>query len=164
MANYTVALPGANISPLILPERGSVPGDFTTRFFIPYTLLQSAGTSASADTVTVTLGTTPTNWIASSLLVDIPVAFAGSAAASSMTMTIGTTTTATAFASSFSILTAGVYQPPNGPGSVATPASATGVTSVTFQAVLTCTSGFASSFTTGFMTILLGLYDPTATA
>jgi hypothetical protein len=164
MANYTVALAGANISPLILPERSTGGGAFTARYQIPYTVFQAAGSSASADTITVTLGTTPTTWIATSLLVDIPVAFAGSAAASSFGCTIGTTTTATAFASSFSILTAGVYQPPNGPGTVATPASSTGVASVTFQAVLTCTCGFASSFTTGFMTILLGLYDPTATA
>lgn len=159
MANYTVALAATNISPLILPE-GAV-GDYNIRYQIPYTVFQAAGSSASADTVTVTLGTTPTTWLATGLLVDIPVAFAGSAAASSMTLTIGTTTTATAFASSFSLLTAGVYQSPNGAATVATPSAATGTTSVTMQAVLTCTCGFASSFTTGTLSILLGLIDPT---
>ncbi len=160
MANYTVALPGANISPLIKPE---MTNGYTQRYYIPYTIFQAAGTSASADTVTVTLGTTPTNWLVDAILVDIPVAFAGSAAASSMSMTIGTTTKATAFASSFSILSAGIYQPPNGANTVATPASSTATSAVTMQGVLTCTCGFASSFTTGFMTILLSLIDPTTT-
>jgi hypothetical protein len=95
--------------------------------------------------------------------VDIPVAFAGSTALSSFTATIGTTTTATAFASSFSLLTAGVYIPPNGTGSVATPASANGTSAVNMTMVVTMACGFASSLTTGFMTILLGIYDPTQT-
>ncbi len=161
MANYTVALAGANISPLIRPEQSQ--GGYTMRYQIPYTAISVSGASASADTATVTLGTTPTTWIASSLLVDIPVAFAG---VSALTCTIGSTTTATAFASSFSVLTAGVYQPPNGPNTVATPASSTGVASVTYQAVFTIgagTSGNLATLTSGFMTILLGLYDPTAT-
>lgn len=164
MANYAVTIPGANVSPLILPERSANAGDFAIRYQIPYTLLQSAGTSASADTITITLGTTPTNWLANGLLVDIPVAFAGSAAASSITATIGTTTTATAFASSFSLLAQGVYVPPNGTGSVATPSASNGTSAVNMTMVVTCTCGFASSFTTGFMTILLGLFDPTQTS
>lgn len=163
MANYTVALPAANISPLILPE--SARGDYTVRYQIPYSVIQGATSAlSSGDTVTVTLGTTPTNWIATGLLVDIPTAFAGSSGNSSVSMTIGTTTTATAFASSFSLLSAGVYQPPNGPQSVATPSASTGTSAVTMQAVITSTCGSVTSFTTGFMTILLGLMDPTQTA
>lgn len=159
MANYTVTLPSSNITPLILNERSQQPGDFSIRYQIPYTVVSTAGGTASTDTITVVLGATPTTWLANGLLVDIPVAFAGTTA---LTCTIGTTTTATAFASSFSVLTAGVYVPPNGTGSVNTPASANGTTSVTLQAVFTnATGGSPSGLTTGFMTILLGIYDPT---
>lgn len=161
MANYNVTIAGANVSPLVKPEQSQ--GGYTVRYQIPYTTLTTSGASAAADTVSVILGTTPATWIVSSLLVDIPVAFAGTAGASATTCTIGTTTTATAFASSFSLLSAGVYQPPNGPNTVATPSAATGTSTITMQAVVTQTCGLISGFTTGFMTILLGLYDPTAT-
>lgn len=162
MANFTVALPSANISPLIMPERGSNAGDFSIRYQIPYSVVAVATSTGNADTITVTLGVTPTNWLVSGLLVDIPVAYAGTTA---LTCTIGTTTTATAFASSFSVLTTGVYVPPNGTGSVATPSAATGTSSVTMQAVFTnATGGSPSGLTTGFMTVLLSLFDPTQTS
>lgn len=162
MANYPLTLPGSNISPLILNERAQGPGDFTIRYQVPYTVISTSGASTSGDTVTITLGTTPAPWLVCGLLADIPVAFTGGTA--TVSATIGTTTTATAFASSFSLTTAGVYVPPNGTGSVATPASANGTTAVNMTCVVSLAgAGAATSFTSGFLNILLGVFDPTAT-
>lgn len=160
MANYPVTLPGSNISPLILNERAQGPGDFTIRYQIPYSVLSTSGASASGDTTTVTLGTTPQNWVVTGLLADVPVAFAGGPA--TVSATIGTTTTATAFASAFSLTATGVYVPPNGTGSVATPGSANGTSALSMTSVISYAgAGSPTSFTSGFLTILLGVFDPT---
>jgi len=160
MATYTVAIPGANISPLVKPEQTL--GGYTTRYYVPYTLISLSGASSSSDTVLLTLGTTPSNWVVTSATVNIPAGqfFGGSTA--TLTAVLGTTTTTNAFVSSFSTLTSGTYSGIYGPNSVNLPGSSQGTSTITLAMTLTPGGVGASpaNFTSGEMTVLIGLYDP----
>lgn len=159
MANFPITLIGQRISPLILPERN---GDYTVRYYIPYTDLAVASATGNADTITVTLGTTPAPWQVTAAVAYVSPVFAGTTA---LTMTCGTTTTPNAFLASTTVLTAGTIQPPNGSQTTNVPASCVGNTAVTMQAVFTnATGGSPSALTTGGMYIELAVIDPSQVA
>ena len=159
MAALTATLSPTRISPLVMPERLS---DFTVRYFIPYSDIALASATSSTDSLTLTLGTTPTTWTVQGALAYIYPAFAGTTA---LTCTVGTSTTPNAFLASTSVLTAGAWQPANGAGSVNTPASSQGVAAINLVAVFTnATGGSMSSLTAGGLEILLSVIDPTILA
>lgn len=155
MANFPITLTGPRISPLVLPERN---GDYTVRYYIPYTDIAVASATGNADTITVTLGTTPANWQVTACYAFVSPVFAGTTA---LTLTCGTTTSPSAFLASTTVLTAGTIQPSGGPGTVNLPTSSFGSSSITIQCVFTnATGGSPSLLTTGAMEILLAIIDP----
>jgi hypothetical protein len=164
MATYTVPLPATNISPLIKPEQTL--GGFTQRYYVPYTVISTGGASSSSDTTNITLGTTPTNWIVTSALVDVPAAAFFGGSSGTMAVVVGTTTTTNAFVSSFAPTTSGCYFGLYGPNSVNLPGSSQGTSTLTLQMQVTTGVAGASptSLTSGYMVVLLGLYDPSATS
>ena len=156
MANFTTTLATKYITPLTDIE--SSVGGFNVKFTIPYTQINNASATGSADVQTVTLGATPAFWYADKALCNVTSAFAGCTA---LTMVVGTTSSTTAFVTSTSVLTAGAI-----PMSVNLPLliNATGTTSVSLVAVLTCASGSSiSALTTGSVDIYLSLRDLKAT-
>jgi hypothetical protein len=72
MANTAVTLPDARKSVLSNQERAQ---GFTHKFKVLYTDVDEGG--GSSDTVTVTLGNTPTDFIITKALVNVSTAFAG---------------------------------------------------------------------------------------
>jgi hypothetical protein len=156
MANFTVALGGTYISPLITPES---PGNITTRYIIPYSVINIATSTASGDTVTVTLGSTPTYWIGSRAYAFIASSFTG---VSSITMSLGTTTNAVCFLASTSVSAAvgTVVAPSTGINTVASIANAQASASLTTEAIFTTlsTSGF-NAVASGQVEIVLTVVD-----
>jgi hypothetical protein len=75
MANTAVTLPDARKSVLSNQERAQ---GFTHKFKVLYTDVDEGG--GSSDTVTVTLGNTPTDFIITKALVNVSTAFAGTGA------------------------------------------------------------------------------------
>ena len=102
MATSTYVLASTNVSPLILPERT---GDMTVRYNIPYTVINTNGTSATGDTLLVSLGVTPASWTVQGAIAYISPAFAG-VTSQAGTVSVGTTTNLTAFLASASMFTA----------------------------------------------------------
>lgn len=92
MADTAITISSARVSPLSIESRA------TTGFNVRYRVLYSDilyGTG-STDTVSLTLGATPTNWYVDHAQVNVSTAFAGTTA---LTLAVGTTTTTTAFIS-----------------------------------------------------------------
>jgi hypothetical protein len=151
MANFAVTLPGARISPLIKPERNAL--GTSVRYLVLSSDVAVASATGNADTITVTLGTTPINWCVSSAFAYVQTAFAGTTA---LTMIVGTTSSTAAFLASTSVLTAGIIQPTTGINTTASIANSIGTSSVTVQAVFTnATGGSPSALTAGLLEIVL---------
>jgi hypothetical protein len=111
--------------------------------------------SGATDTVTMTIGALPTNYLVDKAAVNVKTAFAGTTA---MTIIVGTTTTTNNFIASTSILTAGLIQPSTGANTVATIAGSTGTASKSLVATFTnATSGSPSALTAGELEILLSI-------
>ena len=148
MADTAVTIARSKISQLSLEEQAR---GFSHKFHVDYS--DVALGSGSTDTVTMTLGTTPTTWYVDRALVNITTAFAGTTA---MTLIVGTTTTTNAFISSTSVLTAGLIGSnitsalTNGKGT-----AATGLTAIFTNA----TGGSPSALTAGALDIYLNIVD-----
>ena len=157
MANFPITIANTRISPLIQPERVN---DYSIRYYIPFGDIALATSTGTTDTITVTLGTTPANWVVGAAYAYVSPAFAG-VTSQAVTLTVGTTTTPNAFLASTSVTTAGVIQPANGIGTVNTPTASLGTTATTIQCVFTnATTGSFSALTTGAIEILLAVIDP----
>jgi len=157
MANYSTTIAGSRVSPLIIPEQDL--GGSTVRYLVYYNDINLASATTATDTVTLTLGTTPTNWVCNSAYAYVGTAFAGTTA---MTMIVGTTSITSCFLQSTSILTAGFIQPTGGTSVPAVVTSAVGTSAVGIQALFTnATGGSPSALTAGVLEIFLGIRDLT---
>lgn len=150
MADYPVTLSDDRISRLSNNEgiRG-----FTHKFKIKAADVAVATATGATDTVTVTLGATPTTWYGDKALVVISTAFAGTTA---LSMSVGTTSSVTAFVNSTTVKTAGVLTAVG----AANANAASGSASVGLVAVFTnATGGSPSAITAGELDIYVGLKD-----
>lgn len=153
MANTNVTIKAANVGLLPLPERTA---GFTHRFRVSYTDVNFG--TGNADTVTMTLGTTPTNFFVSRAAVVISTAFAGTTA---FTMTVGLSTSATCILASGSTLSSGMLLNTNGANVVNAPATAAGSTATAIIATFTnATGGSPSALSAGILDIFLGYENP----
>lgn len=100
MADTALTISSSRVSPL--SEQETAAYGMNTKFVINYSDL-TGSTSGATDTVTMTLGATPTNWFVDKCLGVVNTAFAGITA---LTVTVGTTTSVAALISSTSLLTA----------------------------------------------------------
>ena len=150
MADTAVTISGSRVT--ALSENEIAATGFNTKFKVLYTDI--AYGSGATDTVTMTLGATPANWLIDKALVTIPTAFAGTGA---MTITVGTTTSTAALISSTSILTAATLnQVSTVPVLTNTAATATKNLVATFT---NATSGSPSALTAGELNIYLNVQD-----
>lgn len=154
MADTAITISDDRVSPLSNQERGA--SGFTHRFRVLHSdIAYGAG---STDTVTMTLGTTPTNFIIDKAAVNVSTAFAGTTA---MTIIVGTTTDTNNFIESTSILTQGLIQPATGKNTVATIAGSTGTAAKSLVATFTnSTGGSPSALTAGVLDIYLSMAEP----
>ena len=108
--------------------------------------------TGSTDTVTVTLGALPSNFVINNALVNVSTAFAGTTA---FTVQVGTTTATTALVTAQSVKTAGVLA---GVPTTATLVKATATTNLV--AVFTnATGGSPSALTAGALDIFVNILD-----
>lgn len=98
MADFPVTLTSGNKSVLTDVER-AVHG-FSVKYTIPYTVVTGSGLTTTADTCTVILGNTPTNWFVSKSLVNVRTAYVGTTA---LAMGVGTTSSVAAFIASTAV-------------------------------------------------------------
>lgn len=158
MAAYTYTLPGAYVSPLVLPEQRN---DFTVRYSIPFSQITVASSATSTDTLTVTLGTTTANWVCSGAYGFLSPQVAGGIGG--LAMSVGTTTTVSAFLASTAVTSSAAtfLQPTTGLNTTNLPANSFGSSSVGIVAVFTASvSGTMSSYTAGNIEIFLAMSDP----
>lgn len=153
MADTAITINDDRVSPLSVQEQAA------TGFNKKFRVLASdiAYGTGSSDTVTVTLGTTPTKWYVDRTMVNVATAFAGTTA---LTVVVGTTSDADAFVTSTSVLTAGVI----GVAGFApvTVTNATATSAVSLKATFTnATGGSPSALTAGTLDIYLRLADTT---
>lgn len=152
MANYAVTLSSARKYVLTDMER-AVSG-FSHKFTIPYSDLTSAGATTATDTVTVTLGATPSLWAVDKAVVNIPTAYAGTTA---LTISVGSTSSTSAFVTAQSVLTAGALGMASG---VPVLTNATATASVSLVATFTnATGGSISALSAGSLDIFLNIWD-----
>ena len=150
MADTAYTLAAIYKTPLALAETAA--HGFTNKFSISYSLIASG--TGTADTVTVTLGTTPTVWMVDKAVAIVSTAFAGT---TGFAVTVGTTTTVAAFISSQSVLTAGVL---NGVSTLPVLTTATGTAAKSLVAVFTNSGGGApANLTAGYMDIYLSMHN-----
>ena len=147
MADTAVTLPRADLSQLSLQEQAR---GFSNKFHVDYTDV-ALGTGAS-DTVTMTLGTLPSNFVLNNALVNITTAFAGTTAFS---INVGTTSSTSALVTAQSVKTAGVLA-----GVPTTATLVKGTASVSLVAIFTnATGGSPSALTAGALDIYLNIVD-----
>lgn len=148
MADTAITVSRARVSPLSLQEQAAT--GFNTKFKVLYSdILYGTG---STDTVTMSLGATPTGWYVDHAQVDVRTAFAGTTA---LTLAVGTTTSTVAFVSAQSVLSQGQLEQAAALP-VLTNATTTG--SVGLRAVFTNADGGApASLTAGELDIYLRL-------
>lgn len=152
MANTALTILKARVSVSENPERLQ---GYTHKFNVKFSDI-ACGTGSS-DTVTLTLGTTPANWVVTRAIANVVTAFAGT---TSFVMIVGTTTGTSAFLASTVVSTAGLIQPTTGANTTGTIASSTGSAATTMQAVFTnATGGSPSALTAGELNIYLNILD-----
>jgi hypothetical protein len=155
MADFPITLSRVRVTPLTNPERHN---GFTHKFTIKAADVAVASATGSTDTVTVTLCSTPANWIVPQAMAVIRTAFAGTTA---LTVQVGGTT-ANAFLAATSVLTAGKVVPSGGMNSVNTVASAHATAAQTIKATFTnATGGSPSAVSAGEVDIFLSILDAT---
>lgn len=153
MADTAITINSARISELSNQERLN---GYTNKFKVLYSDI--AYGSGSTDTVTLTLGSTPANFLIDKACVNVSTAFAGTTA---LTLIVGTTTTTNNFIASTSVLTAGLIQPSTGANTVATIAGSTGTAAKSLVATFTnATGGSPSALTAGELDIYLSIKVP----
>lgn len=149
MADTAVTISRTRVSPLSLNEQAL---GYTHKFNVQYG--DVAYGSGNADTVTMTLGTTPAKFLVDKALVNIKTAFAGTTA---FTVNVGTTTSTSAFITAQSVLTAGCLGQASG---VAVLTNATATSAKSMVAIFTnATGGSPSALTAGELDILLKIVD-----
>ena len=151
MANTDVTLPSARKSILSNQERAQ---GFTHKFKILYTDIDEG--SGSSDTVTVSLGDTPTDFIITKAMINVTTAFAGTGG---LTVKVGTDGDDDNFITSTSVLAAG----PTIAGAGAAPVTLAGsfaAASDALEALFTnSSSGSPSALTAGEMDIYLAMHS-----
>ena len=73
MADQTTTLASEYVE--VLPAETTRQSGFTHRYRVPFTAINNAAWTTDGDTVTVTLGTTPTKFLVDKVMVDIKTAF-----------------------------------------------------------------------------------------
>jgi len=151
MANTDVTLGSARKSILSNQERAQ---GFTHKFKILYTDIDEG--SGSSDTVTVSLGDTPTDFIVTKALINVTTAFAGTGA---MTVQIGTDGDPNNYITATSILAVG----PTIAGAGAAPVTLAGsfaAASDALEALFTnSSSGSPDALSAGEMDIYLAMHS-----
>ncbi len=151
MANTDVTLGSARKSTLSNQARAQ---GFTHKFKILYTDIDEG--SGSSDTVTVSLGDTPTDFIVTKALINVTTAFAGTGA---MTVQIGTDGDPNNYITATSILAVG----PTIAGAGAAPVTLAGsfaAASDALEALFTnSSSGSPDALTAGEMDIYLAIHS-----
>ena len=147
MADTAVTIARNRTSELSLQEQAR---GFSNKFTVKYS--DVALGSGSTDTVTLTLGALPSNYVINNALVNITTAFAGTTA---FTVQVGTTTTTNSLVTAQSVKTAGVLA---GVPTTATLIKATATANLV--AVFTnATGGSPSALTGGELDIYLNIID-----
>jgi hypothetical protein len=147
MANTAVTIARADTSQLSLQEQAR---GFSNKFHVDYS--DVAFGSTDSDTVTLTLGALPSNFVINNSLVNITTAFAGTTAFS---VNIGTTSSTSALVTAQSVKTAGVLA-----GLATTATLVKGTASVNLVATFTnATGGSPSALTAGALDIYLNIVD-----
>jgi hypothetical protein len=147
MADTAVTISRADTSQLSLQEQAR---GFSNKFHVDYSDV-ALGTG-STDTVTLTLGALPSNFVLNNALVNITTAFAGTTAFS---VNVGTTSSTSALVTAQSVKTAGVLT-----GVPTTAALVKGTASVNLVAIFTnATGGSPSALTAGALDIYLNIVD-----
>jgi hypothetical protein len=147
MADTAVTISRADTSQLSLQEQAR---GFSNKFHVDYTDV-ALGTG-STDTVTLTLGALPSNFVLNNALVNVTTAFAGTTAFS---VNVGTTSSTSALVTAQSVKTAGVLT-----GVPTTAALVKGTASVNLVAIFTnATGGSPSALTAGALDIYLNIVD-----
>jgi len=151
MANTDVTLDNARKSVLSNQERAQ---GFTHKYTIKYTDIDEG--SGSSDTVTVSLGDTPTDFVISKTLVNITTAFAGTGG---LSIQVGTDGDPNNFITATSVLTAGPLISASGASPV-TLAGTFAVASDALEALFTnSSSGSPSALTAGELDIYLAMHS-----
>ena len=151
MANTDVTLDNARKSVLSNQERAQ---GFTHKYTIKYTDIDEG--SGSTDTVTVSLGDTPTDFVISKTLVNITTAFAGTGG---LSIQVGTDGDPNNFITATSVLTAGPLISAIGAAPV-TLAGTFAVASDALEALFTnSSSGSPSALTAGELDIYLAMHS-----
>ena len=152
MANTAVTLPDARKSVLSNQERAQ---GFTHKFKVLYTDVDEGG--GSSDTVTVTLGDTPTDFIITKALVNVTTAYGGTAGG--FAIEVGTDGDPNNFIDSTTVKTAGPIIVGAG-AAVKTLAGSFAVASDVLSAVFTnSTSGSPSALSQGELDIYLSMHS-----
>ena len=151
MANTDVTLGSARKSTLSNQARAQ---GFTHKYTIKYTDIDEG--SGSSDTVTVSLGDTPTDFVISKTLVNIRTAFAGTGG---LSIQVGTDGDPNNFITATSVLTAGPLISAIGAAPV-TLAGTFAVASDALEALFTnSSSGSPSALTAGELDIYLAMHS-----
>ena len=151
MANTDVTLDNARKSVLSNQERAQ---GFTHKYTIKYTDIDEG--SGSSDTVTVSLGDTPTDFVISKTLVNITTAFAGTGG---LSIQVGTDGDPNNFITATSVLTAGPLISAAGAAPV-TLVGTFAVASDALEALFTnSSSGSPSALTAGELDIYLAMHS-----
>ena len=147
MADTAVTISRADTSQLSLQDQAR---GFSNKFHVDYSDV-ALGTG-STDTVTLTLGALPSNFVLNNALVNITTAFAGTTAFS---INVGTTSSTSALVTAQSVKTAGVLA-----GVPTTATLVKGTASVNLVAIFTnATGGSPSALTAGALDIYLNIVD-----
>ena len=147
MADTAVTIARADTSQLSLQEQSR---GFSNKFHVDFSDV-ALGAGAS-DTVTMTLGALPSNFVMNNALVNITTAFAGTTAFS---VNVGTTSSTSALVTAQSVKTAGVLA-----GGLTNATIVKGTASVNLVAIFTnATGGSPSALTAGALDIYLNIVD-----
>lgn len=158
MADTAITIAKARVTPLTATERLK---GYNMKFNVRYSDI-ACGTGAT-DTVTLTLGTTPLNWVITRGVAVVTSSFVGTGT-QTFAVTVGTTSPSDvdSILPSTSLLTAGLIQATTGPNTCAAPANCTGVATSTIKAIFTnAAAGSPSALTAGEMDIYLNVLDTT---
>jgi hypothetical protein len=150
MADTAITIAATRTTPLSEQERAAT--GYNTKYRVLYSDI--AYGTGSSDTVTMTLGSTPTNWYIDKAMVQIRTAFAGTTA---LALIVGTTSSTAAAIASASVLTAGMLPPAAG-APVST--NLKGTAAVSLVATFTnATGGSPSALTAGDLDIYLNIQN-----
>ena len=152
MADTAITINSARVTPLSLEAEAAT--GFTVRYRVLYSdILYGTG---STDTVSMTLGPTPTSWYVDHAQVNVSTAFAGTTA---LTLAVGTTTSTAAFISAQDVLVTGQLEQVS---TLPILTNATATAAKNMVATFTnATGGSPSALTAGQADIYLRVVDTT---